>query len=125
MQDFRKLEVWRKAYDLSLAVYKASRRFPASEGFGLTSQACRAAVSIAANIAEGCGRDGNPELRRFLLIALGSANELEVLLMLAHDLRFVPDPDASPLISATSELQRMLGTLIRRLGEHRQTSQHD
>lgn len=123
MQDFRKLEVWRKAYDLTLAVYKASRRFPADEQFGLTSQVRRAAASIPANIAEGCGRHGNAELRHFLQIALGSANELDVHLQLAHDLGFLPELEYVPLRDGAIELQRMLASLVQRLTErHRPPS---
>jgi len=65
MRDFRRLKVWEKAHELSLAIYKATATFPQQELFGLTSQLRRAAVSIPANIAEGCGRSGEPELARF------------------------------------------------------------
>jgi len=59
VQDFRKLKVWQKAHAVSLAVYTSTENFPASERYGLTSQMRRAATSIAANIAEGCGRSSD------------------------------------------------------------------
>lgn len=77
MRDFRELKVWQKSHQLTLAIYKATVKFPKDEMYGLTSQIRRASASIAANIAEGCGRNGEAELGRFLQIAMGSASELE------------------------------------------------
>ena len=71
MNDFRRLKVWRKSHELTLAVYKATAGFSGEELYGLTSQMRRACASIPANIAEGCGRGGDPELARFLQIAMG------------------------------------------------------
>jgi four helix bundle protein len=62
MKDFRNLQVWGKAHDLTLAVYRETKHFPKEELFGLTSQMRRCSASIGANIAEGCGRSGNAEL---------------------------------------------------------------
>jgi four helix bundle protein len=89
MRDFRKLQVWEKAHQMTLAVYKVTARFPRAEVYGLVSQMRRAAVSIPANIAEGCGREGGAELGRYLKIAMGSASELEYELLLAHELGFI------------------------------------
>lgn len=66
MRDFRDLKVWEKAYRLTLDVYKVTRKFPKEELYGLTSQIRRAAASIPANLAEGCGRAGTAELGRFV-----------------------------------------------------------
>ena len=77
MKDFRRLVVWQKAHLLTVAVYEAIAGFPKDELYGLTSQIRRACVSIPANIAEGCGRDGEAEFGRFLQIAQGPASELE------------------------------------------------
>ena len=115
MKDFKKLQVWEKAHYLTLAVYKATVDFPKEEVYGLTSQIRRAAASIPANIAEGCGRDGDSELARFLQIAMGSASELEYHLLLAHDLSFLPDVQYLPLNRDTIEVKRMLATFISRL----------
>jgi four helix bundle protein len=77
MSDFKKLSVWQKSHLLTMDVYKATADFPKDEQYGLTSQIRRACSSIPANIAEGCGREGDVEFGRFLQIAMGSAYELE------------------------------------------------
>jgi len=77
MKDFRSLQVWNKAHALTLNCYKATSDFPKSEMYGLTSQIGRSAASVAANIAEGCGKRGNGDFQRFLGIAAGSAREVE------------------------------------------------
>ena len=89
MKDFRKLKVWEKAHHLTLALYPVTASFPRDEVYGLASQIRRAASSIPSNIAEGCGREGDPELARFCIIARGSATELEYQLLLARDLKLI------------------------------------
>jgi four helix bundle protein len=81
--------VWQKAHQLVLTVYQCTRSFPKDELYGLTSQMGRAAVSISANIAEGCGRNRNPDLSRFLQIAFGSACKLECETLVASDLKYL------------------------------------
>ena len=115
MRDFRQLKVWEKAHTLCLAIYKATATFPQQELFGLTSQLRRAAVSIPANIAEGCGRSGEPELARFLSIALGSASELEYHIILSTDLRYFNKSASQPLFKQVTEAKRMLTSLIQKL----------
>jgi four helix bundle protein len=80
---FRDLEVWQKAFSLSLTVYSATRTFPKEETYGLASQLRRAAVSVVSNIAEGKGRSSDKELLHFLSNASGSLFELETQLELA------------------------------------------
>ena len=104
MEDFKDLRVWVKAYDLTLSVYKKTYGFPKEEMYGLTSQLRRATSSIGANIAEGCGRRSDPEMRRFLQIARGSANEVEYHLLLARDLRFLPMEDFKELENMVQRL---------------------
>lgn len=115
MRDFRKLKVWTKAHQLVLALYRATTGFPRSEMFGLTSQIRRGAVSIAANIAEGCGRDSEADFGHFLHIAMGSASELEYHLLLAHDLNLMVDPVHKELEGELIAVKRMLGALIQRM----------
>jgi four helix bundle protein len=115
MQDYKKLQVWLKGHQLTLAVYKATRSFPREEMYGLTSQLRRSAASVPANIAEGCGRDTPTELARFLHIALGSASECEYHLLLAHDLGLVDDKQYKFLSGEAAQLKRMLGAFIRKL----------
>src|SRR5689334_18692896 len=88
MQDARNLVVAEFAHRLAVATYRHTESFPAAERFGITAQMRRAAVSIASNIAEGCGRRSNRELLQFLYIALGSASELTCQLRIATDLGF-------------------------------------
>ena len=115
MKDFRTLQVWRKAHQLSLAVYRSTARFPADEKFGITSQIRRCCVSIEANIAEGCGRDGDQEFRRFLCISMGSASELDCHLLLAHDLELLAKNPYQQLSSLLNEVKLMLSSLIRKI----------
>ncbi len=103
-----------------LDVYDATGRFPAEEIYGLTAQLRRCAASVPANIAEGCGRSGEAELGRFMLIAMGSASELEYHLLLAHDLGYLGTRDYRTLSKQTQEVNRMLSTFVIKL-RHRNT----
>ena len=115
MKDFRGLQVWHKAHQLSLEAYRATATFPRDELFGLTRQIRRSATSIAANIAEGCGRGGNAELARFLQISMGSATEFEYHLLLARDLEFLSSSDYERLNVQVTEVKRMLASLIQKI----------
>jgi four helix bundle protein len=108
MQDFKNLNVWQKAYELSLLIYRITSSFPASEQFGLTSQIRRSTVSIAANIAEGRGRGSDPDFRRFIQIAIGSICELECHIMLARDLEFLRPVDYDQVLIRIEEIRKML-----------------
>ena len=115
MENFKDLKVWSKAHDLTLAIYGTTRRFPKDEMYGLTSQIRRAAASVGANLAEGCGRRSDGEMRRFVQIARGSANELEYHLVLARDLGFLTVIEFREFESKTLEIERMLAALAQRL----------
>lgn len=112
MKDFKELKVWHKAYALSLAIYEKSRNFPKEELYGLTSQLRRAAVSVGANIAEGCGRRSDGEFIRFLQIARGSVAEVEHHLLLTRDLKFLTSDVHRDLEKKVIEVQRMLTSLV-------------
>jgi four helix bundle protein len=112
LKNFRDLKVWEKAHQLTLSVYGATSNFPKEELYGLTSQIRRCSASIAANIAEGCGRRGNGEFHRFLQIAAGSASELDYHLLLANDLKFLKQPQYQELSKELLEVRRMLTGLI-------------
>jgi len=115
MENFKNLKVWVKAHDLTLHIYDRTRAFPKDEIYGLTSQIRRASASIGANIAEGCGRRSDPEMKRFIQIARGSANELEYHLLLAKDLQFLTPEEFQRFEGKTLEIQRMLASLTQRL----------
>lgn len=100
MQDFKTLVVWQKAHELTLKIYKITKTLPSDERFGLISQMQRSASSIPTNIAEGCWRETNAELARFLHISMGSASELPYQVILSHDV---------------IEVKRMLTSLIKKL----------
>lgn len=108
MRDFRKIQVWQKAHQLTLRLYQITSSFPKEELYGLTSQIRRASASIPANLAEGSGRDTQRELARFVHIASDSASELDYHLLLAHDLGFINSGDYQELENAVSEIKRML-----------------
>jgi four helix bundle protein len=115
MQDFRKLKVWQKAHAVTLVIYTATEGFPTAERYGLTSQMRRAASSVAANIAEGCGRPSDADFARFLHHAMGSASELEYFLLLATDLKHLKQAQQQRLTTDTQEIKRMLAALIAKL----------
>ena len=115
VQDFRKLKVWQKAHEVTLAMYRTTTRFPRTEVYGLTAQIRRSASSIGANIAEGCGRNGDAEFARFCTIAMGSQSELDYHLLLAKDLNFIQPRDYAELADQLRELGRMLNGLIQTL----------
>lgn len=89
MQNYKDLKVWKKAHQFTLLVYETSKSFPKEELYALVSQLRRAASSIPANIAEGCGKNSPAEFAHYLNISLGSANESEYLFMLSKDLKYI------------------------------------
>ena len=115
MKDFRKLVVWDKAHQLTLAIYHVTATLPREETYGLVSQMRRAASSIPSNIAEGCGRDGDAELSRFCVMARGSASELEYQLLLSRDLKLIQSQEYEQLTQQTVEIKRMLTVLVQKL----------
>lgn len=115
VKDFRQLKVWEKAHHLTLEIYRVTASFPRVESYGLTSQMRRASASICANLAEGCGRDGDAELARYCGIARGSASELEYHLLLARDLHMIDGPAHDRLAHETIEIKRMLTGLMQKL----------
>lgn len=119
MKNFRDLQVWHKAHLLALESYRVTNGFPKQEMFGLTSQIRRAAVSVAANIAEGCGKRGNAEFQRFLGIATGSASELEYHFLLARDLQFLSQSVYERVNASVVEVKRVLSGLVRKIESER------
>jgi four helix bundle protein len=122
LRSAKRRRVYSEAEDLAVLVYELARRLPIDERYGLASQMRRAAVSIGSNIAEGCGRDGNPELLRFLRIALGSATELGFQLGLVQRMSLAAPQLVRPATSACTGMQRMLTRLIIRRRPATETS---
>ncbi|SRR5258708_7220687 len=119
MKSFRDLKVWEKAHVLVLECYRLTRTFPKEELFGLVSQIRRAAVSVPANIAEGCARGSNADFQRFLQMAMGSASELEYHLVLSRDLNLLKNQDFEKAREQVEEVKRMLSALIRKIALER------
>ena len=115
MKDFRDLKVWNRAHRLALDIYQRTTRFPKEEQFGFVSQLRRAAASVPANLAEGCGRQSDSDFARFVHLAMGSASELEYHLLLAKDLGLLQEHDHRPLENEIIEVKKMLAALISKL----------
>jgi four helix bundle protein len=115
MRNYKDLLVWEKAHKLTLAVYKITLLFPKDERYGLTSQVRRASASIAANLAEGCGRRSDGEMARYVQIAMGSGAELSYHFLLAKDLGLVQSAEYEVLHADVSEIMRMLSALSGKL----------
>ncbi|NND87788.1 MAG: four helix bundle protein [Flavobacteriaceae bacterium] len=115
MRDFRNYDIWKLSHQLTLDIYKCTNSFPKSEVYGITSQIRRSSASIPTNISEGCGRDSDAEFRRFLTIALGSANEIEYLLILSNDLKYLDKQSFETLIDRVNTIKRKIFTLKQKL----------
>lgn len=115
MHDYRRLYVWKRAHMLVLEVYDATREFPATERYGLMSQARRASVSIEVNIAEGSGSGSDLNFARYLQHSIASSTELECELRLALDLGFLSRGRHERLDRELGEVRGMLMALASRL----------
>jgi len=113
IRSFKDLIVWQKSMDLSIEIYRLTKKFPQAEQFGLVSQMRRCVVSIPSNIAEGKRRSTRKDFLQFLRIADGSASELETQLILASKLFSLQDTHKS--YQLLEEVQRMLGGMLKRL----------
>jgi len=112
VRNYRELQVWSKAHLLTLELYRVSRSFPREEIYGVTSQLRRAAASIGANLAEGCGRRTSSELARFVKIAMGPASELDYHLLLCRDLGFMNSDDFASSTAKSTEVRKMLTAFL-------------
>lgn len=118
-QSHRDLRVWQIAVDLAETIYRLSAEWPSHERFGLVSQVRRAAVSVAANVAEGAGRRSTGEYIQFVGMARGSLAEVETLLVIAARLGYLKQATADLLLTDVSETGRMLTGLMQALESRR------
>jgi len=109
--NFKELKAWQLAIELATYVYEITRTYPNEEKFGLVSQMRRAAVSIASNIAEGCGRGTDPQLVHFLDIAQGSAYELETQGLISERVGFLINEPLILFSEKVTQLQRLIFSL--------------
>jgi four helix bundle protein len=107
-ESFKDLQVWQRAVQLSLAIYKLTSSFPPSEQFGLTSQLRRASISVASNIAEGYGKSSKGEYLSFLGHARGSNGEVQTQLIISEGLGFGSEQSLRLAVSVSDEVGRML-----------------
>jgi four helix bundle protein len=107
MHRYKELEIWKRAIVIAKSTYALIVSFPDSQKYGLTNQMKRAAVSIASNIAEGAGRNGNKEFNQFLGIAIGSMYELETQLVIAKEVGYVNTEKSEIFTSQIEELVKM------------------
>jgi four helix bundle protein len=121
MRNYRDLQVWKKAHDLTLELYRVSQRFPREEMYGITGQLRRATVSIGANLAEGCGRRTSTELARFVRIAMGSASELDYHPLLSRDLGFMAGDEFTSASAKLIEVRKMLTSFLNSVEEQIET----
>jgi four helix bundle protein len=115
MSDFKELKVWRKSHALALNVHRTTTRIRGKDSIALRSQMLRAAMSIPANIVEGCGQQTAPQFVRFVKIALGSTSELEYHLIMARDTSVITVSEFTALSDQMVEVRKMLHGLAREL----------
>lgn len=113
MRDYTKIDAWKLADDLTVAVYEATRSFPREELYGLTSQLRRAACSVPANIAEGSSRESQREYLHFLYIARGSLSEAQYFIHLSQRLGFLNSVAGQQLATQTKSVFAYLHGLIK------------
>ncbi|MEW6203455.1 MAG: four helix bundle protein [bacterium] len=113
-KDFTDLEVWKKAHEIALLIYRLTQKFPNSEKFGLISQMRRAAISVPANIAEGFYRRGKRDKANFYTIAQGSLQELRYYMILSKDLRYIDSNEEliEQIISASMMINKLITSIL-------------
>lgn len=117
IKSFKDLNVWREGHQLAIMIYRATRRFPKEEQFGLTNQMRRAAVSVTSNIAEGFSRNSYKEKAHFYSTALGSLTELQAQALLAHDVGFLPLGEFSAIENKSITVNKLCNGLIKKTRE--------
>jgi four helix bundle protein len=119
MRNYKELQVWQRAKNFAVSLYRLSEKFPQTERFGLTSQIRRAATSVPANIAEGWGRQSTKEYIQFLTVARGSLMELETHLIIAGDLSYLKPDQLKESQHEVEGIGQMLNRLIQALQARR------
>jgi len=113
IKSFTDLNTWKEGHKLILMIYKTTESFPDREGFGLTSQMRRCAVSITSNVAEGFGRKGKKEKIQFYYISLGSITELQNQLLIARDIGYLDSKEFKKIANQTVTVQKITNGLIK------------
>ena len=110
---YKQLQIYKRSYKAALAIYRITKEFPETERFALTNQMQRASTSIALNIAEGYAKKSSQEeFKRFLLMALGSANEMSVLIDFSKDLGYITEEQYEKASREYDEIGKMLNKFV-------------
>ena len=115
MNNIEQLDIFKRSHLVTLAVYKATAKFPKEEVYGLSAQMKRAAVSINSNLMEGGARNSVGEYKQFIGIARGSLSELKYQMILARDLKLMDKKDADDLVNEMEAIGRMITGLLNKL----------
>jgi four helix bundle protein len=113
---YEELRAWQVAHEVTVLVFRETEGWPKREWYGLVAHIRKTVVSVPSNLAEGCGKRGNAELRKYVDIALGSYNEVEYQLRLARDLGYLEPDRHEALRPRLDELGKCLYGLVRSLG---------
>ena len=112
----KKLNAWKLSFEFVNEIYRVTSLFPAAEKFGIISQLRRAAISLPTNIAEGAGRKSQKEFINFLSIALGSISELDTLLLLSKELKYIDEEALLSLLNKLDTIGKLVYGLMKKLG---------
>ena len=116
MGGYRDLQVYERSYTAARAIYKMTETFPKEEVYGMTNQMRRAAISVPMNIAEGYAkRESQAEFKRFLMMAIGSANEMSVLIDFAKDFEYIEKDVHEKIWTEYEEIGKMLNSFIKKV----------
>ena len=120
---YKDLQIYKRSYNAAVDIYKVTRRYPETEKYALSSQMQRASTSIALNIAEGYAKKGSQaEFKRFLQMAVGSANEMNVLLDFSKDLGYINEVEYEKFSKEYDEIGRMLNSFARTIDTNNNTN---
>jgi four helix bundle protein len=108
MHNYRELKIWQRSMDFVVKIYDVSADFPKEERYGLTSQLRRCVVSVPSNISEGAGRGTNNQFKRFLEYSMGSINEVQTQIELAHRINYLSLEVYESLIDEALQIYKMI-----------------
>lgn len=118
----KNLDAWKLSFEFTKEIYSATASFPSDEKFGLISQLRRASVSLPTNIAEGAGRKSTKEFINFLSITIGSVAELDTLLLLSKELKYLNEETCSILLKKLDIIGKIVYGLMKKLGYRSESS---
>ena len=119
MSGYKTMQVYQRGYAAAKSVYRMTEKYPKDEAYGITDQMRRASVSIALNVAEGYAKkESQQEFKRFLMMAIGSANEMSVLLDFSKEFGYIDAETHEKASREYDEISRMLNVLIQRISDH-------